>query len=808
VATPGSPQFRHYLTVAEFAQRYGAGPEHIAAVSSALRAAGLTIGAPAANGLSLPVSGSTATVEHAFATSIASVALPGGRVAYANTVAPTLAPDVAGAVLDVLGLSNVTLAHAASRPSSRHSEWIRDRHGSKSTPSRTFAAPGHGLVVTDASGLASARARSRATATGGPSPCASASGAGGYTADTIASAYQFTSLYSAGDLGAGQTVAVYELQPYNPTDVSAYESCYAINPRVVPVPIDGGGTYTGGDDTEAALDIEQVAGLAPQATIRVYTAPNGGAGPYDAYSQIATDDVAKVLTSSWGLCESQVADHNYAYARAENSLFAEMALQGQGVMVASGDSGSAACDESDATNQALSVGDPASSPFATGVGGSTLYTSESGSLALWSPGRSLDEAVWNEDTPGGVADATGGGVSEVWGMPSYQSGAAAALGVVNADSSAATCAAAAPGSTSCRQVPDVSASADPNAGYAVYVTDSSGSQWTVIGGTSAAAPVWAALMALANAQASCAGKTIGFANPSLYALAGSNYAGYFRDISLANPRTGRADNDALQTNGGLYPVTPGYDMTTGLGAPLGAALAGALCARLAPVYTVSYAVPDQLSPRGHALSLATHATDSGKLGVSYSAGGLPPGLTIDSPTGTISGTPTRSGVFPVTLTARDDDGNSAVAKFNWTVVSVGRPQATGVTLTGVARQRLRLSFTMHSGAFAPSLASVSIALPRGLSLARRGRAVARGLTVKVGSADAGYNAAVSHGVLTIKLRQLTGSVFVAVAGPTLSASSSLIAQTRHRTVVVRVGLKAIDAARASTGLELSVRVGR
>ena len=107
----------------------------------------------------------------------------------------------------------------------------------------------------------------------------------------------------------------------------------------MPVSVDGGGAYTGGDDTEAALDIEQIVGLAPQATIRVYTAPNGGAGPYDAYSHIATDNVAKVVTSSWGLCEAQVAGGNYAYARAENSLFAEMALQGQGVLVASGDSG-------------------------------------------------------------------------------------------------------------------------------------------------------------------------------------------------------------------------------------------------------------------------------------------------------------------------------------------------------------------------------------------------------------------------------------------------------------------------------------
>ncbi|HEY5189184.1 MAG TPA: protease pro-enzyme activation domain-containing protein [Solirubrobacteraceae bacterium] len=779
VADPSSPQFRHYLTVSEFAARFGAAPDRVAAISSALRAAGLTVGAPAANGLSLPVSGSTAAVEHAFATSIAGVQLPGGRQAYANTSAPTLTPDVAPDVQDVIGLSTVVQAQS-------HAVSARSALSATTAPQ---AAP-------------------LATAAGGPAPCASASGAHGYTADTVAAAYGLSPLYTAGDLGAGQTVAVYELEPYSPSDVATYQSCYATATPIVNVPVDGAGTYTGGDDVEAALDIEQVVGLAPQATIRVYTAPNGGAGPYDAYAHIASDNVAKVVTSSWGVCEAQVAAGNDAYARAENNLFSEMALQGQGVMVASGDSGSAACDQSDPTNTSLSVGDPASLPFATGVGGSSLATAASGTPGLWSPGQPLDEGVWNEGTSGGEASATGGGVSSEWGMPSYQSGAAPSLGVVNAHSSPAPCAAAVPGSTYCRQVPDVSANADLAFGYSIYATDSSGSGWGTVAGTSAAAPVWAALMALANAQASCRGKTIGFANPSLYALAGSNDGALFRDVSLANPETGKANNDALGSNGGLYPVTAGYDMTTGLGVP-GAGLAGALCALRAPANTITYAVPSQLSPRGRALTLATHATDSGNVGVTYGASGLPPGLAINTVSGTVSGTPSANGSYPVTIIARDNDGNVAVTKFTWTVVSVGQPTAAGVRLSGVSQRRPRLSFTMHAGLFAPSLRSVSITVPGGLSFARQGRAVTAGLTVKAGRTRVGYRASVRHGVLTVRLRRTTGAIFVAVATPTLSASLSLAAQARRRrTLQVRIGLVATDAAGGSTRRTVALRLGR
>ena len=137
----------------------------------------------------------------------------------------------------------------------------------------------------------------------------------------------------------------------------------------------------------------------------------------------------------------------------------------------------------------------------------------------------------------------------------------------------------------------MSALADPAHGYVVYLNGQSGtarSGWTTEGGTSAATPLWAALMALTDALPSCRGLTVGLANPELYDLASLNYAQYFRDIALASPLTGAANNDALVSTRGLYPVTGGYDMTTGLGVPNAAQLAAGMCALRAPVYTVTF----------------------------------------------------------------------------------------------------------------------------------------------------------------------------------------------------------------------------
>jgi kumamolisin len=782
VSTPGSPEFRHYLSVSQFAQTYGATAAQIAAVQSALRAQGLSVGTPMANHLTLSVTGSAAQVERAFATKLDQVKLAGGRSAYADTVAPTLPPSLAPYVQGVVGLDNVNIEHP------------------------------EGLLHNAHAGV-SPRLQSNVV-TGGPQPCATASAEGanhgGYTADTIASAYDFSALYGAGDLGAGQTIALYELEPDAPADIAAYQACYGTATSVTDVPVDGFAA-TGAGSGEAELDIEQVIGLAPAAKILVYQAPNTGAGALADYSTIVSQDAAKVVSSSWGGCE---ANSTTAEIQAENTMFQEAALQGQSVFAASGDSGSAACSQGHpsptAAQSALAVGDPASQPFVTGVGGTTLYTSSSSGSSLWSPGDPLDEAVWNDGN--GIVNSSGpsgstGGISKNWPMPSYQSGAPATLGVATGGSGT-PCAST---TSLCREVPDVSADADPVSGYAVFLGADGG--WTVDGGTSAAAPLWAAFTALANASGTCRGLSLGFENPALYQIAGSSaYGTDFRDVTLASPVTGQANNDAVGTNNGLYPVQVGYDMATGLGTPIAAPLAASLCSARAPVYTVTVGNPGpQSTVVGHAVSLQATASDSGGAAVGYVASGLPAGLTINALNGLISGTPTTPGSTSVTVTATDSVANVGSTTFTWTIANpplvAGRATVKSDKLSGIPTRKPKLSVTFEAGTNAPALKSVSVTLPNGLSFANKAKSLAKGIGVKDGGKKVKFKAKVQRGRLTITFKTSQRTATITIGKPAISVSRSLASKVKHHKIKrLSVGLRATDTANTTTKISIKPKV--
>ncbi len=284
VSTPGSALYRDYITPAEFAQRFGATPQAVQAVDSSLESHGLVPGAVSANSLSIPVTASAGSLSAAFATSFSRVALADGTSAIVNSQSPSLDSTIAPDVQGVLGLSTV----------SQEKPLLVQAH--------------------DATALAPAdRAH---VATGGPQPCAAATDAaqaGGFTADQIAAAYGLSGLYEFGgangtpDEGAGQTVAILELESYDPNDIAAFEQCYEVNgqpvnPLIANIPIDGGGG-TGPGQGEAALDIENVISLAPQARIAVYTGPNTGSGPYDTMAAIISQHLAQVVSTSWGQCE-------------------------------------------------------------------------------------------------------------------------------------------------------------------------------------------------------------------------------------------------------------------------------------------------------------------------------------------------------------------------------------------------------------------------------------------------------------------------------------------------------------------------
>jgi subtilase family serine protease len=532
VSTPGSALYRRFLAPGAFARRFGPASSAIAAVRGALRAAGLAPGATSDGGLFMSVRGTVAQVEAALHTPIRSYRLRSGATALANTAAPALPATVAGEVTSIVGLD--TRARAVPLGLRRTTHTRATSSGPLRARRRTPRRVRRAIAP-----------RARAAIAGGPNACAEASDAaasyGAWTADQLATAYDFNGLYTAGASGAGTTIGVYALEPYTASDIAQYASCYGTSGAVTDVEVDGGAS--GIQQGESALDIETVLGLAPHANVRVYLGQNGGGGLLDLWQAIASEDAAQVVTTSWGLCEPDIGA---ADAAAEGIVFAQMAAQGQTVFAASGDSGSEGCGSS-----ALAVDDPAAQRYVTGVGGTTL-------TALGAPGTAPTEWTWSDTTS---SYGSGGGISTLTPMPTYQSG------VIGASSSAVPCGAS---SGDCREVPDVSASADPQYGYVTYWDQQNGySPWTAFGGTSAAAPLWAALAATIDSTSTCAAHPVGFLNPALYRIAAASSAD-FNDITFG-------DNDVTGTNNGAYPASTGYDMATGLGTPAGTQLATDLC---------------------------------------------------------------------------------------------------------------------------------------------------------------------------------------------------------------------------------------
>jgi subtilase family serine protease len=487
VSTPGSADYHHFLTSSQFAARFGPSDAQVAMVRRALAAKGLQLGALAPNRLSLQVSAPSATMARAFAVTLNSYRLPDGRTGVAPTQAPAVAPAIAGVVQGVIGLN--TLAVPAP---------VALRH----------ARPHAGATAPQANAASVA-------------PCASATSAGAsfgaYTPDQLAGAYGFDSLYSAGDQGAGTSVAIYELEPFLASDISTYQSCMGTDVSVANTAVDGG-AGRGAGQGEAALDIEDVLGLAPGASIHVYSGPNSAAGAFDTYARIVSDDTSKVISTSWGLCEPAEGS---AAAQSENTLFQEAASQGQSIYAAAGDAGADDCRD----GSGRAVDDPASQPDVTGVGGTSLPSADD----------PAGQTVWND---GAGQGAGGGGVSTLWPTPSYQS-------PVNGGAM--------------REVPDISADADEDTGYVVFFDGS----WGAIGGTSAAAPLWAAFTALADSSASCSAGPVGLANPALYGAPAAD----FTDITSGN-------NTYDGVSG--FAAGAGYDLASGLGTPT-ASLAAALC---------------------------------------------------------------------------------------------------------------------------------------------------------------------------------------------------------------------------------------
>lgn len=561
VTTKGSSTFHHYLAAGQFQSKFGPTAATVDSVKTALKNDGLTVSKVSSNGLLVDFSGTAAHVDSAFHTSLAEYKLPDGTTGRATSTAVKLPESIASKVDVVAGLDNLVKAQPAGIIRATEAE-------AKDHPAAKASTVPH--------------------VSGAPSACSDAQGTaaeyGGLTDDEIANAYGAFGLYGQGDTGQGESIAVYELEPFSPSDVQTFDTCYfgsseasAMQNRLNVVPVDGG-QPTGSGSGEAILDTEDVSAMAPGANIDVYEAPNNTYGGLDEYNTIVSDDTDQVVTSSWGLCETAVQQGEPGVQQEENAIFQQAAAQGQTVLAAEGDTGDDSCNEyrtPQPVAPVLSVLDPASQPYVVSVGGTTITD------ATQPPA----EQVWNDGAEWG---AGGGGISNTWVMPSWQQSSQVPgidpLSTVSAAESVEGddfCQGNADGSTyggsqgePCRETPDVSAQADEFTGAVTIYMGADGG-WFTIGGTSSATPIWAAMLTLANASPACVDDTIdfgspstavqdaGFASPILYAIASdpSAYAASFDDITVGN-------NDIYGQDGGaVFPATTGYDMASGLGTP-------------------------------------------------------------------------------------------------------------------------------------------------------------------------------------------------------------------------------------------------
>ena len=547
VGNRNSPYYHQYLRPSQVAEYFGASSAEIASVRSALAAEGLTVGQVTSDGMFLPVSATVAQAEKAFSVTIAGYK-DAGRTFYANTAAPTVPGSIAGDITNLVGLDTVSYAVP---------HYDASQHLEKAPAATVSAKPSY--TVNSCSQIATAFADSGLS-----------EGDGYYTDDEVSDAYGLSPVLTGGDDGSGVTVAVFELENYDPTGVADLDSCYGHSNSVSEVKVDGGPTaaadQVSGVGIESALDMENIANLAPGASIIDYAGPDSTVASetdiLNVYETIFNQDKAQVVSSSWGLCEVLTEQQDSSMLSEENALFEQAAAQGQSVVAASGDDGSTDCygDGVTADNSVLSVDDPASQPFVTGVGGTTMSGTTTFPQAVW------NDCFFDDSACGGG----GGGVSNYWPLPSYQSQVTGSGYTQNCSEHA---------TTGCRQVPDVSALADPNEAYIIeeYASDGgdgAGEYFNTVGGTSGAAPVWAAILALADASSTCQSNGgAGFINPNLYTAGeGSSSASTLTDITSGS--NGVSADSAPYG----YAATTGYDLASGWGTPVASGVISTVCA--------------------------------------------------------------------------------------------------------------------------------------------------------------------------------------------------------------------------------------
>ena len=576
---PSSPSYHQWLTPAQFGQKFGMSAADLAQVSGWLQQEGFTVTSVSQSSNSISFKGSVASVERAFQTQIHNYSL-NGETHFANSTQISIPSALGGMVNNVHGLNDFKL-----KP-----RLVKRRFTSGLTGSH-YLTPGDLAVI-----------------------------------------YDINPLYTAGDTGKGITIAVVGQTDIVPADITDFRAAAGLsvnNPTVVTVPgttpLSVAAGAASNDLSETDLDLEYSGGVATAASIILVNSGDVGTSLAYVIQNTINGITIPIISQSYGACE---ASYPTASITATESLLEQANSQGQTVVLASGDTGAADCDDSasqviQSATQGLAVDYPGSSAYVTDAGGSefmgdgTAAAPQTGAGTYWSANGSgnvsndvvtsaksyIPEMAWNDTTysisQGGGLSAGGGGASGLIKKPSWQTG----VPNIPADGQ--------------RDVPDISLDASPDHDSYLYCTqvntDASPSAYVsscqatsfrlsdpgqaddndflaLAGGTSFAAPEFAGVLAVIE-QKLATGGGLGNINPALYKLASNatTYASAFHDITTGNnqvPCTPLSPNCPTGSNPVIgYTAGTGYDQATGIGTVDANNLATAFAAQVAATGT-------------------------------------------------------------------------------------------------------------------------------------------------------------------------------------------------------------------------------
>jgi len=606
---PESPYYHQWLTPEQYGERFGVSDSDAAQVVAWLQEQGMQVEEFTAGRRSIIFTGTAAQVQATFHTPIHIYKI-GDEVHHANVNDP----EIPAALVQVVG--GVVSLHDF------HSE------------------PMHGMVRK-------------------PAPDLSSGGAYYLAPADFATIYDLNPLYQQSINGNGQSIAIVARSNINIADVRQFRTFFGLpanDPQIVVNGTDPG-IWSANEETEADLDVEWSGAVAKNATIKfvVSKSTNSSDGVDLSAQYIVNRNLAPVMSTSFGLCEAALGSSGNSFL---NSLWQQAAAEGITVFVSSGDSGAAGCDSASASTatHGRAVNGLCSTPYSVCVGG-TEFNDLSNPTLYWSPSNTsgtqesalsyIPEVVWNASGPGYGLWASGGGASIVYAKPSWQAGAG-----VPADGK--------------RDVPDVALSSAGHDGYLIFQNG----ELYVVGGTSAAAPSFAGVMALVVENTAA---RQGNANVVFYSLASKQRAGgasVFHAITIGN--------NSVPGQAG-FNATAGYDQATGLGSIDGSVLVDHWAGATTPPSFHAAVSASSLSVNGGSnKSVTLNVTVSGGLNaaVAFSITGLPSGV---------------SGAFTPSKLSAPGSGSSILKLAATTTAKAGTYSATVSATSGATKQQMPLS---------------------------------------------------------------------------------------------------------------------